>query len=55
LFGLVDELGEAGDERLVAGFFGEDEESTSGEESAAKDGDRPGNTPCEADSKTSGH
>jgi hypothetical protein len=31
-------VGEASDERLVSGFFGEDEESTSGEESAAKDG-----------------
>lgn len=38
LFGLVDELGEAGDERLVAGFFGEDEESASREESATEDG-----------------
>ena len=38
LFGLVDELGESGDERLVAGFFGEDEESASGEESATEDG-----------------
>jgi hypothetical protein len=31
-------VGEASDERLVSGFFGEDEEPTSGEESAAKDG-----------------
>ena len=38
LFGLVDELGEAGDERLVAGLFGEDDESASGEESATEDG-----------------
>ena len=38
MFGLVDELGESGDERLVAGFFGEDEESASGEESATEDG-----------------
>jgi len=38
LFGFVDELGESGDERLVAGFFGEDEESASGEESATEDG-----------------
>jgi hypothetical protein len=31
-------VGEASDERLVSCFFGEDEEPTSGEESAAKDG-----------------
>jgi hypothetical protein len=38
LLGLVDELGEASDEGLVAGLFGEDEESASGEESATEDG-----------------
>jgi hypothetical protein len=36
--GFIDKTSESGDERLVSGFFGEDEESTSGEESAAKDG-----------------
>ena len=37
-FGFVDETSELSDEGLVAGFFGEDEESASGEESSAEDG-----------------
>ena len=37
-FGFVDESGESGDEGVVAGYFGEDEESTSGDESSSEDG-----------------
>jgi hypothetical protein len=37
-FGFVDESGESGDEGVVAGFFGEDEESTSGDECSSENG-----------------
>ena len=35
--GLLDELGESGDERVGAGFFGEDEESATRDESSGED------------------
>ena len=35
--GLIDELGESGDERVGAGFFGEDEESATRDESSGED------------------
>jgi hypothetical protein len=37
-FGFVDESGESGDEGVVAGFFGEDEESSSGDECSSENG-----------------
>ena len=36
--GFVDETSESGDEGVVACFFGEDEESTSGDQSSSEDG-----------------
>ena len=36
--GLVDESGKSGNKGVVAGFFGEDEESASGDEGSAEDG-----------------